>query len=214
MSHGTHLVLSSQESNFSSTDSNVARRHVSGWAEVPVQLGHERLTEATDLAVALSLGIKVRSTLAATHGKTRKGVLEDLLKAQELENIFGDSGMKPQSSLVWSENTRRVEASVNSARGGINPLQSNLPGKLHTPSFIQLKDAVVVFPRNSEANGPLRFGQDHKGTFVKLALLGILKERQDIQGHFFHRLNEGWLIGVLGAQVIEEREIWVVGTHG
>lgn len=208
MSNGTHLVLSTHVSEFSSTDSNVARRHVTGWAEVSVQLGHERLTEATDLAVALSLGIKVRSTLAATHGKTRQGVLEDLLKAQELENVFIDSGMKPQSSLVWSENTRRVEASVTSARVGINPSRSYLPGELHTISSIELKDAVVVLPRNSELNGPLWFGQCHKGTFVKLALVGILKERQDVQGHFFHRLNEGWLIGVPGAQVIEETKIW------
>jgi hypothetical protein len=75
-----------------------------------------------------------------------------------------------------------------------------------------LKDTIVVLPRNSEANGPLWFGHYEKGTFVKLAVFGILKERQNIQCHFLYCLNEGRLIGIPSAQVIEESEIWVAAA--
>jgi hypothetical protein len=69
-----------------------------------------------------------------------------------------------------------MEASVKSAREGINPSRRNVPRKLYTVSSIELKNAVIVLPRNSEANGPLWFGNCEKGKFVKLALFGILKE--------------------------------------
>lgn len=81
MSRGTHLVLPVHVSEFSSADSNVACWHVPGWAQIPVQLGHERLAETADLALTLSLWVKVTSAFAATHRETRQGILEDLFKA-------------------------------------------------------------------------------------------------------------------------------------
>jgi hypothetical protein len=71
-----------------------------------------------------------------------------------------------------------------------------------------LKDTFVVLPRNSETNDSLWLGHDEKGTFVKLAVFGVLKERQYIQGHFLYCLKKGRLIGIPSAQVIEESEIW------
>ena len=48
-----------------------------------IELRHKRLTECHHFSIGLTLGVKVRTSLAATHGKRGQGVLENLLKPKE-----------------------------------------------------------------------------------------------------------------------------------
>lgn len=57
------------------------------------------VAESTDLAVALALGVKVGSTLSSSHVETSERILEDLLKAKELEDGEVDGRVKAKSSL-------------------------------------------------------------------------------------------------------------------
>ena len=53
-----------------------------------------------------------------------------------------------------------------------------LPGELDAPASIVLDSSVVILPGNTEADDAFRFCQSQKGSFVKGAVAGILKERQ------------------------------------
>ena len=65
------------------------------------------IAELSDFVVAPALGIKVTATLATTHHQARQRVLEDLLKAKELEDRQIHGGVEPKSTLVRAES--RVE---------------------------------------------------------------------------------------------------------
>ena len=67
------------------------------------ELGHEALAEAHDLSVGLALGVKVGAALAAAHGQGGQSVLEDLLKAQELDDGQVDVLAEPQAALVGAD---------------------------------------------------------------------------------------------------------------
>src|SRR5699024_6564424 len=81
--------------------------HVGVFADVAVELGHERLAKAHDLALRAPLGIEVRAALAAADGQPGERVLEHLLEAEELDHAQVDRRMKTQAALVRPE--RRVE---------------------------------------------------------------------------------------------------------
>ena len=49
---------------------------------------------------AAHLGIKVGATLGAAHGQGGERVLEDLLKAQELDDGQSHCGVEPQAACV------------------------------------------------------------------------------------------------------------------
>jgi len=97
------LVLSEQEPDLASAYADIAGRHVRIRADVALQFGHEALAEAHDFVIALALGIKVRSTLAAAHGQRGKRILEDLFKRQELQDAQRHRRMEPQPALVGAD---------------------------------------------------------------------------------------------------------------
>ncbi len=68
-----------------------------------VQFCHKALAEAHDLAVGFALGVKVAAALAAADGQAGQGVLEDLFKAQELDDALVDRGVEPQPALVGAD---------------------------------------------------------------------------------------------------------------
>ena len=70
-----------------------------GLTDVLVQLSHEGLAEAGDLANRLALGVEVGASLSAPHGQSGQAVLEDLLKAQELDDTQADSAAEPETAL-------------------------------------------------------------------------------------------------------------------
>ena len=50
------------------------------------QLSHEGLAKTHDFGVAAAVGVKVATALTAADTLVGQGVLEDLLKTQELDN--------------------------------------------------------------------------------------------------------------------------------
>ena len=102
-----------------------------------IQLGHERLAKTHDLVVGLALGVKVGSALAATHGERGEGVLEDLLKTQELEHAQGHRGVEAQAALVRAD-------------GGV---------ELDAVAAIDLALAGIVDPRHAEHDNALGLDQ-------------------------------------------------------
>ena len=80
------LVLAEQIADLAAADADIARRNVDVRADVPIQLGHERLAEPHDLRVALAVRIKVRTAFGAAHRQRRQTVFERLFKGEELHN--------------------------------------------------------------------------------------------------------------------------------
>lgn len=135
---------------------------------VLAELPHEGNAEPADLVVGLALGVEVASTLATAHvdcGQVSirpsieptqvsltasKGILEDLLEAQELEDRQVDGGVEAETALVGAES--RVE--------------------LHAVAFVHLALALVILPHNAELDDSLGNGDDLEGLLV----LGVLLE--------------------------------------
>lgn len=70
-----------------------------GLTNVLVQLSHEGLAEAGDLADGFALGVEVGASLSSTHRQSGQAVLEDLLKAQELDDTQADSAAESETAL-------------------------------------------------------------------------------------------------------------------
>ena len=77
------LVLAEQVADLAAADADVARGHVGVVADVPVELGHERLAEPHDLLVGAVPRVEVRPALATADRQPCQRVLEDLLERQE-----------------------------------------------------------------------------------------------------------------------------------
>ena len=71
---------------------------------------HESNAEAADFIVRLSLWVKVATTLCTTHVDSGESVLEDLLKAEELEDGEIDRRMETKSTLVGAEGRVELDA--------------------------------------------------------------------------------------------------------
>ena len=118
--------------------------------DVLVKLSHEGNAELADLVVRLALRVEVGTTLATTHVETSKGILEDLLKTQELEDREVDCRMETETTLVGAES--RVE--------------------LHAVTLVDLALALVILPDNTELDDALGDGSN----FECLPVLGVLLE--------------------------------------
>ena len=109
-----------------------------------VQLGHKALAERHDFTIGLALRVKIGAALAAADRQAGQGVLEDLLKAQELDDAQVHRGMEAQAALV------RTDGRV----------------KLHTEAAVHLYVAVVVNPRHAEHDLTLRLEEALQKTFL------------------------------------------------
>jgi hypothetical protein len=124
---------------------------------VLVQLTHEAIAEAADLAVRLALGVEVRAALATTHVEAGQGVFENLLEAQELEHAEVDRRVQSEAALVGTQG--RVE--------------------LHAEGIVDLDFALVVLPDYAELDDALGDGNDFEGIAV---LWVLLEERAVLEG--------------------------------
>ena len=70
------LVHPEEIADLAGAHADVARGDIGVLADVAVQLHHQRLAEAHHFPVRLALGVEIRSTLGASHGKPRQRVLE------------------------------------------------------------------------------------------------------------------------------------------
>jgi len=88
-----------QEPDLAGADADVPGGDVGELPDVPLELGHERLAEAHDLAITLALGVEVGASLAAAHRQRRQRILEDLLERQELQHAQVQVGWKRRPPL-------------------------------------------------------------------------------------------------------------------
>jgi hypothetical protein len=88
------------EAHFPGSHADIPRWYIDIRAYMPEQLRHIGLAEAHDLARAAVPGVEIGATLAATHGKCSKRVLESLLEREELEDGKIDRGMKAGAPLI------------------------------------------------------------------------------------------------------------------
>ena len=167
------LVLAEHVSNFACADADVACGSVGELADVTVQLGHEALAETHNFCIGLALRVKVGAALAAAHGQSCQGVLEDLLEAEELYNGEVDRGMEAQAALVRSDSGVELDA----------------------VAAVDLDLAVVVNPGNAE-------GDDALGLYKALdeaclLPLGVLvNDELEALKYFTNCLKEFGLVGI------------------
>src|SRR5699024_4865324 len=146
---GQALVLAEQEADLAGAHADVTGGDVRVLAHVAVQLGHERLAEPHDLAVAAAVRVEVGAALAAADGQAGQRVLEDLLEAEELHDAEVHRGMEPQAALVRAE------------RGVV----------LDAEAAVDLHGALVIDPGDTEDDLPLRLAQPHQDAVV--LVLGV-----------------------------------------
>ena len=162
---GDAPVLPEEKPDLATTHADVARGHVDVVADVAIELGHERLTEALDFGVGLALRIEIRSALRAAHRQARQAVLEDLFEAEKLQDRQIDRRMKSQAALVRAD---RV-------------------AELHAIPAIDLDAARIVEPRHAEDDDPIGLGEPIEN--ARLLVLGTFEhERHQGFGDFPYRL--------------------------
>lgn len=70
---------------------------------MPVQLKHEGLAETHHFGIRFAAGREVGATLGATHGECGQGVLEGLLKGQELQDGLCHAGVEADSAFIGAD---------------------------------------------------------------------------------------------------------------
>ena len=174
------LVLAEEVADFAAADADITGGNVGVGSDMAGKLGHEALAETHDFAVGLAARIEVGAALAAAHGKRGEGVLEGLLKAEELENGESYGRMETETAFVRSD--RGIELDAIAA--------------------VDLNDAVVVDPGNAEHNRALRL--DHALENGGLFVLGIgLDHRGEGGEYLFNRLDEFRFVSVFRLDIGE-----------
>src|SRR5690606_16264117 len=147
---GDPLVLPEQVADLPAPDADVARGHVGVLAEVAVELGHEALAEAHDLAVGAALRVEVRAALAAADRQPGQRVLEHLLEAEELHRAQQHRRVEPQPALVRAEGAVELDAELT----------------------VDVDAALVVLPGDPEDDLPLRLADPLDD--LRVGVLGVL----------------------------------------
>ena len=174
------LVLTHHVADLSAAYAEVACGNVGVGSDVSVKLSHKGLAEAHDLHVGLAVGIEVSAALAAADGQTGQSILEDLLKAEELNDTDIYIGSKSETALVRTKRT--VELNAEAA--------------------VDLDLAVVVHPRNSEHDLSLRLGDSLDESH--LLVLGVrIKNRLQGSQNLGSSLKELGLIRIFCCQLFQ-----------
>ena len=163
------LVLTEHIADLASARTDIARGNVAVGTDMSAQLGHEALAKTHNLAVALALGIEVRTALSAAHGERGQRVLEDLLETEELDDTHINGGMQSDTALVRTD--RGIE--------------------LDTEAAVYLNLALVVHPRNAEYNLSFRLDDTIKNACLNEigALFNYGLERLEHLGHCLNKLG-------------------------
>ena len=165
MRTGEFLIHSKQVAYLAAAHADVASWDVHVGAYVAPQLKHEGLAETHDLGIALAAGREVAAALAAAHGQRGEGILEGLLKAQELEDRQVDRSMETKTALVG-------------ANGVV---------ELHAVAQVGLHLALVVDPSHTEGENTVGLNHAlHDFCLFKLRVLVVLVLNGD--QHFTHCL--------------------------
>ena len=130
------------------------------------ELGHEALAERHDLVVALALGVKVGTALAAADRQAGQGILEDLLKTEELDDSDVYGRVKADAALIGTD--RGIE--------------------LHAVAGVYLNLSVVVYPRNTELDLTLRLAKTLQKCELFILFFVDRDHRAKRVQHFLHSL--------------------------
>ena len=104
------LVHTKHIAYFATANSDVASGNVLIGTYVAPQFKHETLAEAHDFGFAATARCKVGTTLGSAHRQCGQGVLEGLLKAEELQDAEIDGGMETHAALVRANGVVELHA--------------------------------------------------------------------------------------------------------
>jgi hypothetical protein len=138
------LVSTEEVTNLATTSADITSGNISISTNVARELLHERIAESSDFVIGATFRVEVGATLGTTHVDTSEGILEDLLKSEELEDRQVDGRVKTETALV------RAKSRV----------------KLHTVATVYVGLSLIVFPNNAELDDTLWDLNDLKCTFV------------------------------------------------
>ena len=156
-----------------------------------VELSHEALAETHNLSVGFALGIKVRSALAAAHGKSGQSVLKDLLEAEELDHAKSNLLVETKAALV------RTDCGV----------------ELYAIAAVYLNLALIIYPRYTEDDDALGFND--AADYIHLLQTRIrLNNRNKCLKDFLNSLKVLVLLSVTGNKsFIDTVKIRVINFH-
>ena len=164
---GDALVLTEEEADLATSDTDVAGRHVGVIAEVAEQLGHEALAEPHHLGVRTPLRVEVGAALATTDVQASQRVLEDLLEPEELDDAEVHGRVESQAALVGPEHGVELDAEAT----------------------VDLHLAAVVHP--GTRNMICRSGSTRRSNDLRVHVLGAsFEHRADRVEHLLRRLVE------------------------
>ena len=147
-----------------------------------LKLSHERLAKTHDFGVRLSLGVEVCAALCAAHGQSGQRVLENLLKAKELDDRQVHRGVETQATLVGAE--RGIE--------------------LNAEATIDVNAALIIAPRNAEHELAFRLNNSLENR--QILVFGLAgNQRSQCRENLEDGLVEFTLVGVARYQFIEDR---------
>src|SRR5699024_5767818 len=166
--------LGVQATALAAADAHVDGGNVDIGPNVTIQSSHKALAEAHDLSVGLTGGIKVAAALAAADGQAGQAVLEDLLKAQELDDAGVHIGLEAQAALVGADGAVKLAAITD----------------------VGVIVAVIVHPHHTEGKHTLRLY--HAVEQVSLLIFRMLVYHGGDRGeHLFNGLDKLGLVAVL-----------------
>ena len=125
------------------------------------------MAETHNFHIALALRVEIRAAFAAAHREAGKGIFENLLKTEELNDRRVYRRMQTQTALIRAD-------------GGI---------ELHAETAVDLHPSAVVHPAHAELDKTLRFDDtlDHTGG---LQVGTLFDDRLDGLEHFTNRLQK------------------------
>ena len=138
------------------------------------------LAEGHDFLVGLALGVKVRTALAAANGQAGEGILENLLKAEELENTEVHRGVEAQAALVGADGV--VE--------------------LHAVALVDADVAFIVHPGHAEEDHAIRLDHALEDGVALVDGIAVHDRREGFE-HFARRLMKFRLAGILFDQLFQ-----------
>ena len=145
------LILTEHIADLTGTCTEVTGRNVCVSTDVSEKLCHEALAESHDLTVGLAAWVKVRAALAAAHRKACKGILEGLLKTEELDDAQVNGWSKSDTALIWTDS--RV--------------------KLYTVATVDMDLAIVIDPWDTEHDLSLRLYDSFNDTCCFIFWVGL-----------------------------------------
>ena len=165
---GELLVSAVKITDLTAAHTDITGGNVLVGADVVEQLGHEGLAEGHHFRVGFAAGVEVRTALAAADGLTGQRVLEDLLKAEEVDDGTVDGGMEADPALV------RAEGAVE--LGAVAPVDVDF--------------AVVIGPADAERDAAFRFHDAFQEFFFTIVAFVLGDDGRDRVQNFSHRLVE------------------------